>query len=76
MDAFSSMTSLNINFDKSTFVPINVDSEATSHMDSIMGCPVATFPRTYTGMPLSAHEFFFTATHVTATATLCHYCGS
>jgi hypothetical protein len=43
LDAFSSMTGLHINFDKSTFVPVNVQEEATNLMAAILSYPVAAF---------------------------------
>jgi hypothetical protein len=51
LDAFSCMTGLHINFDKSTFVPINVEDEATNLMAAILSYPVAAFPQTYLGLP-------------------------
>jgi hypothetical protein len=44
LDAFSVSTGLPINFDKSTFVPLNLDPEDQSLISSILGCPVASFP--------------------------------
>jgi hypothetical protein len=53
LDAFSVSTGLVINFDKSTFVPLNLDLEDQSLISSILGCPTASFPQTYLGLPLS-----------------------
>lgn len=61
---FSAATGLTINFHKSTFAPIHVDPELSSSLADILGCPVATFPQSYLGLPLSTHklnltDFFF-----------------
>jgi hypothetical protein len=53
MDAFSVSTGLAINFDKSSFIPLNLDREDQSLISSILGCPMASFPQTYLGLPLS-----------------------
>jgi hypothetical protein len=53
LDAFSVSTDLAINFDKSTSVPLNLDPEDQSLISSILGCPIASFPQTYLGLPLS-----------------------
>jgi hypothetical protein len=53
---FSNATSLKINFDKSTFVPIHVDPSVASALVSSLGCPVSSFPQTYLGLPLSTHK--------------------
>jgi hypothetical protein len=41
------------NFDKSTLVPINLDNEDQMQISYILGCPIASFPQTYLGIPLS-----------------------
>jgi hypothetical protein len=46
-------TQLSINYEKSTFVPINLDETEQAHISGILGCPIATFPQTYLGIPLS-----------------------
>jgi hypothetical protein len=46
-------TGLMINYDKSTLVPINLDSEEQIQISNILGCPIASFPQTYLGIPLS-----------------------
>jgi hypothetical protein len=53
LDAFSTSTGLAINYAKSTFLPLNMDQEEQSLISSILGCPIATFPQTYLGLPLS-----------------------
>ena len=61
---FSAATGLQINFHKSTFAPIHVDDALASSMAAVLGCPVASFPQSYLGLPLSTHKlnlsaFFF-----------------
>lgn len=56
LDSFASFSGLHINFDKSTFVPIGLSQPEACHMASILGCPVASFPQTYLGLPLSIHK--------------------
>jgi hypothetical protein len=56
LDSFSALTGLKINFDKSTLVPMNVAPDDQNLLASVFGCPVATFPQTYLGLPLSAHK--------------------
>jgi hypothetical protein len=53
LDAFSVSMGLAIIFDKSTFVPLNLDLEDQSLISSILGCPIASFLQTYLGLPLS-----------------------
>jgi hypothetical protein len=53
MDAFSTTTGLAINYIKSTFISINLDEEEQSSISNILGCPIAAFPQTYLGLPLS-----------------------
>ena len=61
---FSQATGLHINFHKSTFAPIHVPPELANDLANIFGCPVASFPQSYLGLPLSTHklriaDFFF-----------------
>ncbi|CAD6343412.1 unnamed protein product [Miscanthus lutarioriparius] len=56
LDAFSLATGLHINFHKSTFIPMNIDSAAATEMVNILGCDVSSFPQTYFGRPLSPHK--------------------
>jgi mannosylglycoprotein endo-beta-mannosidase len=53
LDSFSVATGLQINFHKSTFAPIHVEQIRSVFLAGILGCPVATFPQTYLGLPLS-----------------------
>jgi hypothetical protein len=53
LDAFSETTCLAINYAKSTFVPLNLDSEERTLISSILECLIAAYPQTYLGHPLS-----------------------
>jgi hypothetical protein len=53
LDAFSATSGLAINYTKSTFVPLNLDLEEKTPISSILGCPIASFPQTYLGLPFS-----------------------
>jgi hypothetical protein len=61
LDSFSVVTGLKINYHKSTFAPIHVDLDFSNLLAGILGCPVATFPHTYLGLPLSTHKLKFNA---------------
>jgi hypothetical protein len=47
-----SFTGLNINFDKSCLLPINLDHQKVVHLAAVFGCRIGTFPFTYLGPPL------------------------
>jgi hypothetical protein len=53
LDTFSASTGLAINYEKSTFVPLNLDPDEQSLISNILGCPIVAFPQTYLGLPLS-----------------------
>jgi hypothetical protein len=53
LDNFASTTGLQINFDKTTFVPIHVPKELANSTTTKLGSPIQTFPQTYLGLPLS-----------------------
>jgi hypothetical protein len=53
LNAFSLTTGLMINYNKSTFVPINLDHEEQTQITNILRCPITSFPQTYLGIPLS-----------------------
>jgi hypothetical protein len=53
LEASSKSTGLAINYAKSTFVPLNLDEAEQMQISNILGCPIATFPQTYLGLPLS-----------------------
>jgi len=50
--SFSDSTGLNVNFQKSFLVPINVSQSSTSHLSRTFGCAIGTMPFTYLGLPL------------------------
>jgi hypothetical protein len=52
LDAFASATWLEINFSKSTFVPINVDPVHATSLASVLSCAIGAFPQMYMGLPL------------------------
>jgi hypothetical protein len=56
LHAFSDFTGLQINFQKSTFVPIHMSELDASNAASLLGCPTAALPCTYLGLPLSANK--------------------
>jgi len=56
LDDCSLATCLFINFHKSTFDPMNVDDSVVAAMATTLGCPTASFPQTYLGLPLSPHK--------------------
>lgn len=53
---FALATCLTINYHKTTFLPVGLDADEATNLASIMGAPVATFPQTYLGLPLSPHK--------------------
>ena len=53
LQAFSAATGLHINFEKSTFLPICIDSDSATSLAATFGCPVSSFPQPYLGLPLS-----------------------
>jgi len=56
LDNFSTATGLCINFQKSTFVPMNVNDATAAQMATVLGCTLSSFPQTYLGLPLSPHK--------------------
>lgn len=53
LDKFTLATGLNINFHKTTFVPINTDTITSQNIVSTFGCDLSSFPQIYLGLPLS-----------------------
>lgn len=53
LHTFSATIGLNINFAKTTFVPINVTLGTSSAIAAILGTNVSLFPQVYLGLPLS-----------------------
>jgi hypothetical protein len=56
LDSFSRATGLQINFEKSAFVPIHVPDDHATMLASLIGCSAAAFPQTYLGLPLTARK--------------------
>jgi hypothetical protein len=55
LDIFSAATGLHINFRKSTFIPMNLDTSDAPTMASLLQCDIS-FPQPYLGLPLSPHK--------------------
>jgi hypothetical protein len=53
LEAFSMMARLKMTYEKSSFVHINLDDEEQTQISNILECPIASFPQTYLGIPLS-----------------------
>jgi hypothetical protein len=53
LDSFAISTGLKINYNKSTFVPINLSLQEGEEIAEALNCEVASFPQTYLGLPLS-----------------------
>jgi mannosylglycoprotein endo-beta-mannosidase len=53
---FTDATGLQINFAKTTFVPLNIPQEMALHIAQLLNTSVSSFPQTYLGIPLSAHK--------------------
>jgi hypothetical protein len=53
LEAFSRTTGLKINYDKSTLVPISLSNEDQIQISNILECPIASFPQTCLGIPMS-----------------------
>lgn len=56
LDWFAAATGLNINFSKSTMVPIHLDLNLSQLCAETLGCVVQSFPHNYLGLPLSASK--------------------
>lgn len=50
---FAKMSGLDINYQKSSFVPINMSDEQAEKVKAILGCAQTKFPVIYLGMPLT-----------------------
>ena len=53
LSAFSEFSGLHINFEKSTFIPMNIDPSVAAAMATALGCPISSFPQPYLGLPLT-----------------------
>jgi hypothetical protein len=51
LDDFAIATGLGINFNKSAFIPINVEGAHAASMAVILGCSMGGFPRPILGSP-------------------------
>ena len=49
---FSQSTGLDINYHKSSMIPINIDESTAADLASIFGCQVGKLPFTYLGLPV------------------------
>lgn len=56
LDSFADATGLQINFSKTTFIPLNVNPSDATSMASDLATDVSSFPQTYLGLPLSPHK--------------------
>ena len=56
LEDFALATGLNINYGKSTFIPIHLDHQAAADIAQSLGTTISSFPQTYLGLPLSTHK--------------------
>lgn len=56
LDSFAAATGLQINFDKTTFIPLNVDPTNAALMAADLATNISSFPQTYLGLPLSPYK--------------------
>lgn len=61
LDKFPATTGLDINFHKSTIVPLHVDEDFLPKLLDVLGCQQGTFAQTYLGLPLSNLKLNLTA---------------
>jgi hypothetical protein len=52
----ATITRLQINFQKSTFVPLHTSDQEANEVASVLGCPITQLCCTYLGLPLSVCE--------------------
>lgn len=53
---FADSTGLQVNFEKSSLVPINMTEERAGHLAATIGCKVGVMPFTYLGLPLGTTQ--------------------
>ncbi len=53
LDAFAAASRLIINYGKCAVVPVNLPGPIANGLADLLGCPVAEFPVSYLGLPLS-----------------------
>ena len=51
---FSDFTGLQVNFHKSSLVPINISDEKATQLANILGCKKESMPFTYLGLPMGS----------------------
>ena len=51
LKVFSQSTGLDVNYQKSFIIPINVDSAVMKDLATAFGCKIGTMPFTYLGLP-------------------------
>lgn len=56
LDSFSAATGLEINYHKSTFIPMSLPQGTIAAMSRCVGCAVSSFPQPYLGLPLSPNK--------------------
>lgn len=61
LDSFSAASGLQINYSKSTAVPMHVNPQDLAPMLQVLGCKQEGFPQTYLGLPLSSTKLRLTA---------------
>ena len=52
LQRFSQSTGLDINYNKSSMIPINLDEVPMNHLATVFGCRVGKLPFTYLGLPV------------------------
>ena len=52
LKSFSQSTGLDINYNKSSMIPINLDEVSMVEMATAFGCQVGKLPFTYLGLPM------------------------
>jgi len=52
LSRFSETTGLDINYNKSSMIPINIDETSLSQLAAAFGCQVGKLPFTYLGLPV------------------------
>jgi hypothetical protein len=53
LNKFSKSTRLQINFDKSLMIPINVEEDRVNSLSELFGCQLGKMSFTYLGLPLA-----------------------
>lgn len=52
LKVFSDFTGLQVNYNKSSLVPINITDEGSNQLVNILGCKKEAMPYTYLGLPM------------------------